>query len=104
MSLQSIQLANGLKRIAQLLESGLDLGRKNFKAVETLMESFCWEEISLVAVDFTSQCPPEILKHIFSYLQPEDLKAAVLVNKRWYAVGENASLWSWCKLTIQSGG
>ena len=104
MSLQSIQLANGLKSIAQLLESGLDLGRKNFKAVETLMESFCWEEISLVAVDFTSQCPPEILKHIFSYLQPEDLKAAVLVNKRWYAVGENASLWSWCKLTIQSGG
>jgi len=44
--------------------------------------------------------PPEILHHVLKLLSPRDLKAAMLVNKRWVEVGEDPSLWTWARVAI----
>ena len=104
MLLQTLQLASSLRDIANMLESGLDLGAKNLEAVQLLVATFSLAEISLDGVDFTAKCPPEILQTVLHYLPPADLKAAVLVNRRWRQVGDDPSLWSWSKVTMVSGG
>ena len=43
----------------------------------------------------SSSLPEEMLRMIFSFLPPEDLKAAVLVCKLWSRVGQAPGLWSW---------
>ena len=47
------------------------------------------------AAEINSLLPEEMLRMIFSYLPPEDLKAAVLVCKLWSRVGQAPGLWSW---------
>ena len=44
--------------------------------------------------------PKEMLRIIFSFLPPPDLKAAVLVCKRWAEVGQSPRLWSWVSFTV----
>ena len=83
---QTLQLASSLRDIANMLETGLDLGAKNLEAVQHLVATFSMAEISFDGVDFTAKCPPEILQTVLRYLPPADLKAAVLVNKRWRQV------------------
>ena len=39
--------------------------------------------------------PPEILERVFHLLPPRDLKAVVLVCRRWREVGEVPVLWTW---------
>ena len=100
----TLQLAKTLRNIANLLESGLEVGTKNLETVQHLVATFSMAEVSFDGVDFTSRCPPEVLQTVLRYLPPADLKAAVLVSKRWRQVGENRSLWSWSKVTMLSGG
>ena len=45
---------------------------------------------------------PEILRHIFLLLPPEDLKSAVLVCKMWKELGEEAYLWRWAMVTVNN--
>ena len=45
--------------------------------------------------EISSSLPEEMLRMIFSYLPPEDLKAVVLVCKLWSRVGQAPGLWSW---------
>ena len=39
--------------------------------------------------------PEEMLRLIFSFLPPKDLKTAVLVCKLWFGIGQASGLWSW---------
>ena len=43
----------------------------------------------------SSSLPEEMLRIIFSFLPPKDLKAVVLVCKLWSRVGQAPGLWSW---------
>ena len=45
---------------------------------------------------------PEILRHIFLLLPPEDLKSAVLVCKMWKEIGEDPYLWRWAMVTVNN--
>ena len=45
--------------------------------------------------EINSLLPEEMLRMIFSFLPPKDLKAAVLVCKLWSSVGQAPVLWSW---------
>merc|ERR1719447_8106 len=45
---------------------------------------------------------PELLEQIFALLSRKDLKAAVLVCKRWCTIGSNPLFWSWVDLTVTS--
>ena len=45
--------------------------------------------------EINSCLPEEMLRMIFSFLPPKDLKAAVLVCKLWCGVGQAPGLWSW---------
>ena len=49
-----------------------------------------------------SDLPREILMRCFYSLAPPDLKSCVLVSEEWREVGEDPSLWTWCKVTIRS--
>ena len=46
--------------------------------------------------------PDEMLRKVFSFLPPPDLKSSVLVCKRWAEVGEAPGLWSWVTFTADS--
>ena len=45
--------------------------------------------------EINSLLPEEMLRMIFSFLPPNDLKAAVLVCKLWSRIGQAPGLWSW---------
>ena len=51
--------------------------------------------------EINSCVPQEMLRIIFSFLPPKDLKAAVLVCKLWSRVGQAPGLWSW--VTFHAG-
>jgi len=42
--------------------------------------------------------PPEALARVFHLLPPRDLRAVVLVCRRWREVGEAPALWAWLRL------
>ena len=44
--------------------------------------------------------PEEMLEEIFHLLTPDQLKAAVMVCKRWAEVGQAPILWTWASITI----
>ena len=44
--------------------------------------------------------PEEMLEEIFHLLTPDQLKAAVMVCKRWAEVGQAPLLWTWAFITI----
>ena len=45
--------------------------------------------------------PQEMLEEIFPLLTPDQLKAAVMVCKRWAEVGQAPLLWTWASITIR---
>ena len=60
-------------------------------------------EIGIMSVlPAVQDLPVEIIFRILKLLTPKDLKMAVLVCKRWREVGEDPSLWKWCKITLNS--
>ena len=44
--------------------------------------------------------PEEMLRKVFSFLSPPDLKTSVLVCKRWAEVGQAPGLWTWVTFTV----
>ena len=48
--------------------------------------------------------PAEMMMKIFRLMSPQVLKMVVLVCKLWREMGEHPSLWTWCKVTLTSGG
>ena len=44
--------------------------------------------------------PDEMIRKVFSFLSPPDLKSSVLVCKRWAEVGQAPGLWSWVIFTV----
>ena len=47
--------------------------------------------------------PAEVLEHVFSQLEPSNLKTAVLVCKRWKDIGEAPKLWTWVYHWVNRG-
>ena len=45
--------------------------------------------------EINSCLPEEVLRIVFSFLPPKDLKAAVVVCKLWSRIGQAPGLWSW---------
>lgn len=59
-----------------------------------------WQAIVNISIDKKkvakiNSFPEEMLRMIFSFLPPKDLKSAVLVCKLWSRVGQAPGLWSW---------
>ena len=52
--------------------------------------------------EINSCLPEEMLRMVFSFLPPVDLKAAVLVCKLWSRVGQAPGLWSWVTFHVWS--
>jgi hypothetical protein len=48
------------------------------------------------------QLPYEVLELVLRLLPPRDLKAAVLVCRRWREAGEAPRLWAWARLQLTS--
>jgi len=46
--------------------------------------------------------PAEMLIKVFSFVPVRDRKNVVLVSKRWREVGEDPSLWTWCRIRVYS--
>merc|ERR1719319_1663817 len=44
--------------------------------------------------------PTEMMERVFRLLPPRDLKAVVLVCRRWRKVGEAPALWAWVCLRV----
>ena len=44
--------------------------------------------------------PNEMMRKVFFYLSPPDLKASMLVCKRWAEVGQAPTLWTWVTFTV----
>ena len=51
-------------------------------------------------VNINEVLPGEMLEQIFHLLTPDELKAAVMVCKRWAEVGQAPILWTWASITI----
>ena len=51
-------------------------------------------------VNINKVLPGEMLEQIFHLLTPDELKAAVMVCKRWAEVGQAPILWTWASITI----
>ena len=49
-----------------------------------------------------SDLPGEMLMSVFSWVPPKELKNVVLVSKRWRKIGEDPSLWSGCRFTVNN--
>ena len=67
-----------------------------------------WQAIVNISIDkkkvakINSFLPEEMLRMIFSFLPPKDLKSAVLVCKLWSRVGQAPGLWSWVTFYAQN--
>jgi len=58
------------------------------------------EEYSESVVDVL---PYEIVMRILKLLPADDLKTAVLVCRKWRYLGEDPTLWTWCKVSYKAG-
>ena len=70
--------------------------------VETFITKFPMAEVLTCPEDKLSKCPPEILEEIFQYLDSEDLKSVVLVNKTLCDVGKKPKFWYKSMVRLQS--
>jgi len=48
--------------------------------------------------------PAEMLIRIFHCLPPRDRKKIVLVSKIWRDIGEDPTLWNWCRVVVRQKG
>ena len=94
-------MARSLREIANALESGLVTPRI-LQEVETFITKFPMAEVLTCPEDKLSKCPPEILEEIFQYLDSEDLKSVVLVNKTLCDVGKKPKFWYKSMVRLQS--
>ena len=94
-------IAKSLREIANALESGLVTPRI-LQEVETFIIKFPMAEVLTCPEDKLTKCPPEILEEIFQYLDSEDLKSVVLVNKTLCDVGKKPKFWSKSMVRLQS--
>ena len=54
----------------------------------------------MTKLDRAGLLPVEVLELILCLLSPGDLKAAVLVCRRWREVAEAPGMWTWVNLTL----
>ena len=94
-------IAKKLREIANALESGLVTPRI-LQEVETFIFKFPMAEVLPCPEDKLSKCPPEILEEIFQYLDSDDLKSVVLVNKTLCDVGKKPKFWYKSMVRLQS--
>ena len=94
-------IAKSLREIASALESGL-VNPRILQQVENFIFNFPMAEVLNCPEDKLSKCPPEILEEIFQYLDSEDLKSVVLVNKRLCDVGKKPKFWYKSMVRLQS--
>ena len=52
----------------------------------------------MVMANINSLLPAELLERVFGLVPPLDLRAVVLVCRRWREVGEVPGLWAWVLL------
>ena len=70
--------------------------------METFIAKFPMAEVLTCPEDKLSKCPTEILEEIFQYLDSEDLKYVVLVNKTLCDVGKRPKFWYKSMVRLQS--
>ena len=70
--------------------------------VETFIAKFPMAEVLTCPEDKLTKCPPEIFEEIFQYLDSEDLKSVVLVNKTLCDVGKKPKFWYKSMVRLQS--
>jgi len=46
--------------------------------------------------------PEEMMMRMFRQFPPRDLKMAVLVSRKWRTMGEDPSLWKWCRFIVRN--
>jgi len=70
-------------------------------------QSGCFVDKSVTIANY-DKLPSEILRHVFGFLEPEDLKTVLLVSRTWKSVAEEPSLWTGfglpetCKNSVQN--
>ena len=54
----------------------------------------------MVEADINVVLPDEMLRKVFSFLSPPDLKGSMLVCKQWAEIGQAPGLWTWVTFTV----
>ena len=99
MGMAKESMAKSLREIANALESE-EVEPRIFREVEIFIRIY-GRSVDLPWRQAHQVCPPEILEEILQYLNPKDLKSAVLVNKKLCVIGSKPKFWSKSKVSLQ---